>query len=279
MTDPNDLLSYYAPVTTEALDATGAEGGADFFKLAPGPNYIRFLPRKVGESNTSPWVRRGQHWMRASKDAKAVGAAACMKVAHGDDADCPACAYAEALLAVPPTEPTYATCQAIAAEMKVKVSFIAAGIVYDAATLQRTGVESLDPSTAAKAIKLIEVGPGVRRELDDLRKNALAGGDFYDPRSGFIVCITKTGTGSLTLTFSQPLTALTLDDFFVRYQSITGAGNITSATGTVTGSTSSSTGGTQVPEPGVIGLLGGALIAMGLVRRRRTVRAAAPAFG
>lgn len=89
----------------------------------------------------------------------------------------------------------------------------------------------------------------------------------------------QTGTGSLTLTFSQPLTALTLDDFFVRYQSITGAGNITSATGTVTGSTSSSTGGTQVPEPGVIGLLGGALIAMGLVRRRRTVRAAAPAFG
>lgn len=198
MTDPNDLLSYYAPVTTEALDATGAEGGADFFKLSPGPNYIRFLPRKVGESNTSPWVRRGQHWMRASKDAKAVGAAACMKVAHGDDADCPACAYAEALLAVPPTEPTYATCQAIAAEMKVKVSFIAAGIVYDAATLQRTGVESLDPSTAAKAIKLIEVGPGVRRELDDLRKNALAGGDFYDPRSGFIVCITKTGTGMNT---------------------------------------------------------------------------------
>lgn len=88
----------------------------------------------------------------------------------------------------------------------------------------------------------------------------------------------QTGIGSLTLNFSQPLTSLTLDDFFVRYQSITGAGNITSATGTVTGSTSSSTGGTQVPEPGVIGLLGGALIAMGLVRRRRTARAAAPAF-
>lgn len=85
----------------------------------------------------------------------------------------------------------------------------------------------------------------------------------------------QTGIGSLTLNFSQPLTSLTLDDFFVRYQSITGAGNITSATGTVT---SSSSGGTQVPEPGVIGLLGGALIAMGLVRRRRTARAAAPAF-
>lgn len=88
----------------------------------------------------------------------------------------------------------------------------------------------------------------------------------------------QTGIGSLTLKFSQPLTSLTLDDFFVRYQSITGAGKISSATGTVTGSTSSSTGGTQVPEPGMIGLLGGALIAMGLMRRRRTARVAAPAM-
>lgn len=198
MTDPNDLLSYYAPVTTEALDATGASFGADFHKLVPGPNYIRFLPRKTGESSTSPWVRRGQHWMRANKDAKAVGAVACMKVAYGDDVDCPACAYAEALLAVPPTEPTYATCQAIAAEMKVKVSFVAAGIVYDAATLQRTGAESLDPADAPKAIKLIEVGPTARRDLDALVKNALTGGDFYDPRRGFVVCISKNGTGMNT---------------------------------------------------------------------------------
>ena len=96
-----------------------------------------------------------------------------------------------------------------------------------------------------------------------------------------------TGTGSLTLNFSQPITSLTLSDFYVRYQSITGAGSISSASGsgTLTGSsggtttttsggtTSTSSGGTAVPEPGMLGLLGGAVAALALVRRRRRIAA------
>ena len=76
----------------------------------------------------------------------------------------------------------------------------------------------------------------------------------------------NTGTGTFTLTFSQPVTSLTLSDFYVRYQSISGAGNVTSASGS---GTQSSSGGTSVPEPGMLGLLGGALIATALLRRRR----------
>lgn len=82
----------------------------------------------------------------------------------------------------------------------------------------------------------------------------------------------QTGTGSFTLNFAQPLTSLTLSDFFVRYQSITGAGNISSGSGsgtlTSTGG-STSTGGTPVPEPGMVGLLGAALAGLALARRRQ----------
>ena len=86
-----------------------------------------------------------------------------------------------------------------------------------------------------------------------------------------------TGTGSFTLNFSSPISSLTLSDFFVRYQSITGAGNVTSASGA---GTMTSTGGTSVPEPGVLGMMLGGIAAIALLRRRRrpAVATFAPAY-
>lgn len=88
----------------------------------------------------------------------------------------------------------------------------------------------------------------------------------------------QTGTGSFALNFSQPVSALSLSDFFVRYQSIEGVPGITSASGSgtqtssSTSSTSTSTGGTPVPEPGVLGTMAGGLAALAMLRRRRTVK-------
>lgn len=105
--------------------------------------------------------------------------------------------------------------------------------------------------------------------------NSCAGG------GGGGVSYGDTGTGTLTLSFASPITSLTLSDFFTRYQSISGAGSVTSAvgsgtlTGTSGGTTSTSSGATPVPEPGMVGLFGLGVGAL-MLRRRRKV-AAVPA--
>lgn len=84
------------------------------------------------------------------------------------------------------------------------------------------------------------------------------------------------GTGTFTLSFASPVSALTLSDFYVRYQSITGVPGVSSATGagTINTSTTSggSTGGTPVPEPGMLGLFGAGIIGLALARRRNPGR-------
>lgn len=80
-----------------------------------------------------------------------------------------------------------------------------------------------------------------------------------------------TGTGTLSLSFDSALSSLTLDDFFVRYQSVTGAGDITSASGSQVSTSTSS--GNEVPEPNMMILFGlAALMIFAGTRRRRAVK-------
>jgi hypothetical protein len=79
------------------------------------------------------------------------------------------------------------------------------------------------------------------------------------------------------LNFDQAVNSITLSDFFVRYQAITGAGNVTSASGQQVTSTSTS-GGTDVPEPGMLGMFGLALLGLFFARRRKSVTGQQPRF-
>ena len=108
----------------------------------------------------------------------------------------------------------------------------------------------------------------------DVCFKAGGGGNSCAGGGGGGVTMGQCGSGTLKLNFASPLTSLTLDDFFVRYQSITGAGSVSSAVGTgtvVSSSGGSTSGGTQVPEPGVVGLFAVGVLGMGwaLGRRRK----------
>ena len=80
----------------------------------------------------------------------------------------------------------------------------------------------------------------------------------------------NTGTGTLSLNFGTALSSLTLDDFFVRYQSITGAGDIGSASGRQVSTSTSS--GNDVPEPNMMILFGLAAMMIFAGTRRRKVK-------
>jgi hypothetical protein len=95
----------------------------------------------------------------------------------------------------------------------------------------------------------------------------------------------NTGSGTLTLNFGSVVDSITLSDFFARYQGISGAGGVTSASGqgtiSSTSTSSTSTGGTPVPAPGMLGLLALALTTLGFMRsrsRRPSREQAQPAF-
>jgi hypothetical protein len=96
---------------------------------------------------------------------------------------------------------------------------------------------------------------------------------------GVGVNIGDTGTGSLTLNFAELPQQLTLSDFFVRYQSIDGAGAPDSAIGrgtpgsTSTGGSTGSTGGTPVPAPGGLLLFAAGLAGLGIRFGRKGTRA------
>lgn len=85
--------------------------------------------------------------------------------------------------------------------------------------------------------------------------------------------IGQTGSGTFALGFSSPVSSLTLSDFYVRYQSISGVPGISSASGAGTLSSTTS-GGTPVPEPGMLGLFGAGVIGLAFARRRPFARIA-----
>ena len=81
------------------------------------------------------------------------------------------------------------------------------------------------------------------------------------------VALGSTISHGFILGFSNPISSVTIDDFFLGYRYISGAGSVTSATGIGT----IQSGGVAIPEPGMLVLFGLGVAALGLRRHRAVV--------
>lgn len=124
-------------------------------------------------------------------------------------------------------------------------------------TLAGSLTTNLYSNTALSNSQAQGLGP-----VDACFSTTLACGDSY---SGLAPGSSE--TGGFMLGFAKSATSLNIDDFFLRYQTLTDTGALTSAsaTGMIT---STSSGGTPVPEPDMLVLFSAAVAALAWYRRR-----------
>lgn len=186
--DDNVFDDYTTVPTAEGLDAVGAAAGGDrpdFHKLETGANTFRLLPRKKGQSNDTPWVLRAVRWLRHGNVQLSVPDR--RTILNDESAPCPVSELVESFRAS--GDPGYLK---IAEEAKTKFSFVGAVVPCP-------GNRPIDPERIAAAVKMIEIGPGVYRDIVALFKNPMAKGNvLYHPVMGFPIDIVKTGSGKDT---------------------------------------------------------------------------------
>lgn len=188
MVDHNDSAfdEYVTTPTAEDMDALGGGGGKlDFYKFTVGSHALRLLPRAKGQSTDIPWVARVVRWLRYGNFKVSVPDRRLLL--NDPEAACPVSDLLAQFTAS--GEPAY---MAIAEDAKPKYSYVGAAIPCP-------GNAPIEPRNIEGAMRLVEIGSGVYREiLKAFKDPMLQGSTLYHPVNGFPIAIERTGEGMNT---------------------------------------------------------------------------------
>lgn len=185
--DDSIFADYTSEPTAEAMDSLGPGGGGklDFYKFTVGAHALRLLPRMKGQSTDLPWVPRAVRWLRYGNLKMSIPDRRALL--NDPEAACPVSDMLASFLAS--GEPAYV---AIAEDAKPKYSYVGA-------VLPCPGNTPIRPENVAASMRLIEIGPGVYRDILKVFKDPMLNGNtLYHPANGFPIAINRAGEGMNT---------------------------------------------------------------------------------
>jgi hypothetical protein len=169
-----DALAQYGSYEMDAAEdekkVLDQEGGGDFAKIVPGRNVFRILPPMLGER--TPFVVVYQHYINVP-GAKGPVVFVCPRLTAKQR--CPACEKADKLRrSGNPADMDYA---------------------YQMNARRRVFCNVINRKEPERGVQVLGFGKSIHEQLNALRRDPDAGGDFTHPETGFDVVIERTGSG------------------------------------------------------------------------------------
>jgi hypothetical protein len=167
-----NLITYggYSLEAVKAEQELAGATGTDFMKFEQGKNVVRFLPPPIGRA--TPFAVTYQHFVQLpgmSNNASFV----CPRLMA--KRTCPVCAEVDRLRATG-NPADYDTAGGYMPRFRVFANVI-------------------DRKHPEMGPRVLAFGKGVKKDLDTIREDTDAGGDFCDPINGFDIIVNRTGQG------------------------------------------------------------------------------------
>jgi hypothetical protein len=159
----------------EYQDYTESDASADisdiertpFFKFTKGANLVRFVPARKGEEN---FFKTYNHFL--GDEVNGLGVNCPRRMTKGRQ-KCPICAVAKSLSETGDKDDE---------ERSKKLN-----------ARRRVYAAVIDRNNPDAGVQIVAFGAMIHEDLARIRKDAIAGGDFMNPESGFDFSIEKTG--------------------------------------------------------------------------------------
>lgn len=167
-----NLVEYEPYTENDAQEDIDSMERTSFFKFEKGPNHVRFVPARKGEPGF--YVTYNHYLEGPGGNDVSVN---CPRVMSKGKKRCPICEAARTL-ADSGTPENEERAKDLFAKRRVYACII-------------------DRNNEGKGVQVVAFGSMIHEELARLRKDKVAGGDFFDPNNGFDIIVEKTGSGKM----------------------------------------------------------------------------------